>query len=56
MPTHHELFASPETVHWGYFDARLAPVLSIESGDTVTLTSVSGGRNILPPAGNGMVA
>ena len=54
MPTHHELFASPETVHWGYFDARLAPVLSIASGDTVTLTSVSGGRNILPPDGNGM--
>jgi acetamidase/formamidase len=55
MPTHHELFASPKTVHWGYFDARVAPVLAIESGDTVTLTSVSGGRNILPPDGNGMV-
>ena len=30
----HRLEASPETVHWGYFDAKLPPQLTIESGDT----------------------
>src|SRR5262249_31940398 len=54
MPTNHELFASPETVHWGYFDAKFAPVLSSEGGAAVALTSVWGGHNITPPAGNGM--
>ena len=43
MPAQHVLCASPETVHWGYFDARLAPRLTVDSGDTVTLDCVSGG-------------
>lgn len=43
MPSHHTLSASPDTVHWGYFDARLAPRLTVDSGDTVTLHCVSGG-------------
>ncbi len=43
MPNHHTLSASPDTVHWGYFDARLAPRLTVDSGDTVTLHCVSGG-------------
>ena len=43
MPATHVLSAAPETVHWGYFDARLAPRLSVDSGDTVTLHCVSGG-------------
>lgn len=51
MPTHHVLDASPETVHWGYFDAELAPVLEVESGDTVTLRSVSGTPRNLPGPG-----
>lgn len=46
-----QLLPSPETVHWGYFDARLPPRLSIDSGETVTITSVSGGPEQLPPAG-----
>ena len=37
MTTHHTLHASPETVHWGYLDAQLAPVLTIRSGDRVTV-------------------
>jgi acetamidase/formamidase len=43
MPAQHVLSAAPETVHWGYFDARLAPKLTLDSGDTVTLHCVSGG-------------
>ena len=39
----HTLTASPENVHWGYFDAKLKPHLTIESGETVTLNCVSGG-------------
>lgn len=40
--------AAPETVHWGYFDARLKPVLEIESGGRVTLASVSGTPDQMP--------
>jgi acetamidase/formamidase len=46
----HRLDAGPETVHWGYFDAKLAAVLRIDSGDTVTISTVSGGREVMPPA------
>lgn len=48
---HHTLKASPDTCHWEGFDAALAPVLTIASGDTVTVDSVSGGPAVLPPAG-----
>lgn len=48
MSRHHTLHASPETVHWGHFDAKLKPVLTIDSGDRVTLESVSGGSDELP--------
>jgi acetamidase/formamidase len=30
-------------VHWGYLDAKIPPRLTIESGDTVTIETVSGG-------------
>ena len=40
--TSHRLDASPETVHWGYFDAKLQPLLTVDSGDTVTISTVSG--------------
>ena len=46
----HRLDASPETFHWGFFDATLKPVLRISSGDTVVITSVSGSKDELPPA------
>jgi len=48
--TSHRLDAGPETVHWGYFDAKLAAVLRLDSGDTVTISTVSGGREVMPPA------
>ncbi|HEV7995092.1 MAG TPA: acetamidase/formamidase family protein [Stellaceae bacterium] len=49
MSQHHVLRASPETCHWGFFDAGLKPVLTVASGDTVTIDSVSGGPDVLPP-------
>lgn len=48
---HHHLKSTVETCHWGYFDAALAPVLTVASGDTVTIETISGGRDVLPPAG-----
>src|SRR6516165_10290970 len=38
----HVLMPSPQTVHVGYFDAALKPVLTIDSGDIVTIESVAG--------------
>lgn len=49
--THHRLAASPETVHWGWFDAALEPVMTIDSGDRVTVETVSGGPANLPGEG-----
>jgi acetamidase/formamidase len=54
--TQHRLDPSPATVHWGHFDAALPPALTIESGDTVTMSSVSGLPDQLPPDGQGSVA
>ena len=48
MPSTHRLDASAETVHWGYCDARLKPLLVVESGDTVTISTVSGPREVMP--------
>ena len=47
----HRVEAGPETVHWGYFDARLAPVLTIASGERVVMSSVSGPPDLLPKQG-----
>ena len=47
----HILMPSPETVHWGYFDAALTPVLEIEPGDIVTVGSVSGSSDETPKEG-----
>src|ERR1700688_5322465 len=38
----HELKASPTTVHRGFFDATLKPVLTIDSGDIVRLWTATG--------------
>ena len=38
----HELNASPTTVHRGFFDFSLKPVLTIDSGDIVRLTTTTG--------------
>ncbi|MEJ1161305.1 acetamidase/formamidase family protein [Prosthecomicrobium sp. N25] len=48
---HHHLKASAETCHWGFFDAALPPVLTVESGDRVTIDCLSGAPEILPKSG-----
>jgi acetamidase/formamidase/AraC-like DNA-binding protein len=40
-PTHHLLRATANTVHWGYFSHDLKPVLEVESGDTVTIETLT---------------
>jgi acetamidase/formamidase len=47
MP-HPHLEPSPDTVHWGFFDARLTPHLAIASGERITITTVSGTRELMP--------
>ena len=51
MSMHHNLPAGAGTCHWGFFDAALAPVLTVASGDTVTIDTVSGPADILPEGG-----
>lgn len=46
--THHHLHASPGTCHWGFFEAKLKPVLAIDSGDEVTIDTITGGPDVLP--------
>src|SRR5712664_733091 len=46
--THHHLHSSPETCHWGFFEAKLKPVLTIASGDEVTIDTISGGPEVVP--------
>ena len=41
-PKVHLLKASPQTVHRGFFDASLKPVLTIDSGDVVKLETATG--------------
>src|SRR3984893_16559092 len=41
--------ASATTVHWGYLDSTLKPAATIESGDVVTISTVSGPPDALPP-------
>jgi acetamidase/formamidase len=45
------LRSSPQTCHWGFFDAALPPVMTVHSGDTVTIEAVSGDAQILPQGG-----
>ncbi len=51
MSEPHRLEAAPSTVHWGYFDADLPPVLEVKSGDEVVLSSLSGDASVLPGPG-----
>ncbi|MCW2686668.1 MAG: putative acetamidase/formamidase [Mycobacterium sp.] len=39
--TVHHLPATPSTVHWGYFDPRLAPTLTVASGDLVAIETLT---------------
>jgi acetamidase/formamidase len=42
MPRTHTLAATPATVRWGALDAKIPPVLTVASGDTVFIDTVSG--------------
>ena len=44
----HQLNPSLENVHWGFFDAKLPPRLTVESGDTVVVDTVSGWPEVAP--------
>jgi acetamidase/formamidase len=37
----HRLPATPKNVHWGYFDAALAPALTVKSGDLIQAEAVT---------------
>ncbi len=37
----HRLPATPKTIHWGYFDAALAPALRVNSGDLIQAEAVT---------------
>ncbi len=53
MPIH-RLDAATDTVHWGFFDAALKPLITVEPGDTVTISTVSGTPGQLPPPDSGL--
>ena len=52
MATHHEVPSTPQTMHWGEFNATLAPVLEIDSGDRVTLHCLCGEPSVVPDGGD----
>jgi acetamidase/formamidase len=41
MEAHHRIPATDRTVHWGHFSKHLEPVLTLESGDLVTIETVT---------------
>jgi acetamidase/formamidase len=49
----HRLEAAPDTVHWGYLDAALKPHIIVDSGDSVTISTVSGGPQLTPKPDSG---
>ena len=54
MPKHHHLPVTADTVHLGCLDADLPPVLEVESGDRVTVETISGSPQLMPPADAGL--
>jgi len=51
-PQVHELPLKPEHVHWGYYDARVAPAIHVAPGDRIRVeTMVAGGLQRLRLAG-----
>jgi acetamidase/formamidase len=51
MSETHLLQSSPETCHWGFFDAALPPVTTVRSGDIVTVECISGSADTMPKFG-----
>ncbi len=50
----HRVDAATDTVHWGFFDAALKPLITVDPGDTVTISTVSGTPGQLPPPDSGL--
>ncbi|MBI3127606.1 MAG: acetamidase/formamidase family protein [Candidatus Tectomicrobia bacterium] len=48
----HELIAGPDTVHWGYYDAGLPPLMTIDSGDTLVVGTESGRKEHVEKVGS----
>ncbi len=46
-----ELKATPKTIAWGYYSAAAKPVLTVHSGDTVRIETVSGSPSRLEASG-----
>lgn len=46
MTKAHHLDADVETVHWGFFDAHLPARIEVDSGDTITINTVSGWTDV----------
>jgi acetamidase/formamidase len=53
---HHHLASSVGNVQWGFWDGRLKPVLRIASGDRVTIETLSGEPDDMPPAASGFMS
>ena len=53
MPAH-RLSPTSRTVRWGMFDAAYPPVLTIASGESLTIETVSGGPEVMPPPETGL--
>jgi acetamidase/formamidase len=51
----HHLASTPDTVRFGMFDAAFDPVLTIAPGDSVTFACVSGGVEVMPGPGRGLM-
>jgi acetamidase/formamidase len=47
----HHLKAGARTCHWGFFDATRNPVLTIDSGDQITIDTLSGAPEFVPKSG-----
>ena len=51
----HRLNAGPDTVHWGYFDASLKPLVTFEPGGEVIMSTVSGAPQQMPNPSSGLI-
>jgi acetamidase/formamidase len=40
-PALHDLRATPKNMHWGYFDAALAPAITVASGDIILAEAIT---------------
>ena len=50
----HRLDAAPGTVHWGFFDVSPKPVVTVEPGDEITMSTVSGAPEAMPQSISGL--